>query len=76
MLSTKFKLRHNEAIKSLQFCKLARNPDTNAKEWMGRLRMSTTEFNYTEIDRQLKEQFIYGFNDSDRSIDIIRELTK
>ena len=74
--SNKLKLRCNEAIKLLQFCKLARKPDENAKEWMGRLRMPITECNYKEIVRQLKEQFILGSNNSAMSIKIIRELTK
>ena len=44
-LSNKFKLRYKETIKLLQFCKLARKPDENTEEWMGRLRMSATECN-------------------------------
>ena len=60
----------------LKFCKLARKQDKNAEELMGRLRMSATECNYKEIDRQLKEQFIHGLNGSDMSIKLIRELTK
>ena len=43
---------------------------------MGKLRIATTECNYKEIDRQLKEQFNHGLNDSDMSIQIIKELTK
>ena len=39
-----------------------------AGEWMGRVSMSTKECNYKEIDRQLKEQFTHGINDSDMSI--------
>ena len=31
---------------------------------MIRLRISATECNYSGIDRQLKEQFIYGLNDN------------
>ena len=59
----------------LPFCKLARKPDENAEEWMGRLRMSTTECNYKEIDKQLNEQCTHGLN-SDTSVEIRRELTK
>ena len=72
-LSKKFTLR---TIKSLQFHKLARKWDKNAEEWLGRLRMAATECNYKVIDRLLKEHFIHGFNNSDMSIEIIRELTK
>ena len=81
-LSNKFKLGYSETFKLLQFCKLARKPDENSEEWMGRLRMSATKCNYKEIDRQLEEQFIHGLNDSDISIEIyevyeiIREFTK
>ena len=48
-LSNEFKLRYNETIKSLQFCKLARKPDENVEEWMCRHRMSATECNYKEL---------------------------
>ena len=34
------------------------------------------ECNYTEIDRQLKEQSIHGLNDSGMLAEIFRELTK
>ena len=40
------------------------------------LRISATECNYKEIDRQLKEQFIHDLIDNDISIEIIRELMK
>ena len=63
-------------LKSLQFPKLARNPDENAEEWRGRLRMSAIECNYKEIDGQFKEQFIHDINISDMSIEITRKLTK
>ena len=74
-LSNESKPGYNETIKSLLFCKLARKLDKNAKEWRGILRMSATECNYKEIDRQLKEHFIHCLNDSDMSIKIIKELT-
>ena len=32
---------------------------------MGNLRIATTECNYKEINRHLKEQFKHGLNDSD-----------
>ena len=43
---------------------------------MGRLWLSAIECNYKELDRQLKEQFIHGLNDTDMLGEIIRELTK
>ena len=43
---------------------------------MGRLRLAAIECNYKEIDRQLKEQFIHGLNDTDMLAEIFRELTK
>ena len=75
-LSNKFQPRYNETIKSLQFHKLVRKPDENAKEWMSRLRTAAKECIYKEIDRQLKEHFIHCLYNSNMSIEIIRELTK
>ena len=43
---------------------------------MGKLRIAATECKYKEINRQLKEQFIHGLNDSDMSIEIIKKLVK
>ena len=43
---------------------------------MGRLWLSVIECNYKALDRQLKEQFIHGLNDTDMLGEIIRELTK
>ena len=43
---------------------------------MGRLWLSAVECNYRELDRQLKEQFIHGLNDTDMLGEIIQELTK
>ena len=47
-----------------------------AEEWMGRLWLAAVECNYKEIDRQLKEQFIHGLNDTQMLTEIINELTK
>ena len=43
---------------------------------MGRLQISAIEYNYQEIDRQLKEQFIHSLNETDMLGEIIGELTK
>ena len=43
---------------------------------MGKLWLSAIECNYKEIGRQLKEQFIHGFNDTEMLGEIIKELTK
>ena len=43
---------------------------------MGRIRVVAMECNYKELDRQLKDQFIHGFSDSDMLAEVIRELAK
>ena len=43
---------------------------------MGRLWLSVIECNHKEFNRQLKEQFIHGLNDTDMLGEIILELTK
>ena len=75
-LNRKFKPQDNKTIKSLQFCKLIRQSNESAEEWMGRLRKAVVKCSYKEIDRQLKEQFIHGLNDEEMLVEIIRELTK
>ena len=47
-------LRCNTTIKSLQFCKLVRQHNESADEWMSRFRILATECNYNDIDRLLK----------------------
>ena len=74
-LATKFKPQYNETIKSLQFRKLYRLEGDSVDEWMGRLHVAVAECNYRELDRQHKEQFIYGLNDKVMLDEIIRELT-
>ena len=74
--NNKFKPQFNETIKSLQSFKLIRQTKENAEEWMGRLRLAAVEYNYREVDRQLKQQFIHGLNDNDMLTEIIRKLTK
>ena len=49
-----FKPEFNETIKSLKFHKLSRKVKENTEEWMGRLRLAVVEYNYREVDRQLK----------------------
>ena len=75
-LNNTFKSQHNDIIKSLQFHKLSRQVNKSMEEWMGKLRITITECDYKEIDSQLKEQFIHWLNDSDISIQIIKELKK
>ena len=43
---------------------------------MGRLRISATEYNYIDIERQLKEQFTHGLNDNGMRVKIMTDLTK
>ena len=73
---SKFRPQFNETIKSPQFCKLSRQNGENAEEWMGTLWLSVIEYNYKELDKLLKEQFIHGPNDTDMLRQISRELTK
>ena len=74
-LATKFQLQFNETIKLLQFRKLCSSENESAEEWMGWLQMAAVECGYKEVDRQLKEQFIYRLNDKIMLDEIIRELT-
>ena len=74
MLAIKFKPQYNESIKSLNFRKLYQLDKENVEEWMGRLCVVAVEYNYREVDRQLKEQFICGFNDRCMLEEIIKEL--
>ena len=55
--------------------KLYRLDNENVDEWMGRLCVVAAEYNYRELDRQLKKQFIHGLNDKCMLDEIIRELT-
>ena len=43
---------------------------------MGSLWLLAIECYYKELDRQLKQQFIHGLNDTDMLREIIQELTK
>ena len=72
MVNRKLKMQYDETIKSLQFCKLIRQSDESAEEWISILRTAVVDCNYKEIDRQLKEQFIYGLNDEKILVEIIR----
>ena len=74
-LKNKCKPQYNETIKSLLFRKLCRYDDENVEEWMGRLHVAAVECNYQEVNRQLKEQFIYDLNDKGMLEEIIKELT-
>ena len=38
----------------------------------GRLRRAIVQCSYREVDKQLKEQFIHGLNDSEMLTEIIR----
>ena len=74
-LATKFWLQFNKTIKSLQIRRLCRSEKESAEEWMGWLWMAAVECGYKEVDRQLREQFIHGFNDKIMLVEIIIELT-
>ena len=64
MLANKFKSQYNEKIKSLQFRKLYWFENENVEEWMGKLHVAAVEYNYQEVDIQLKEQFIHSLNEN------------
>ena len=71
ILSNRFKPWYNEMIKSLQFHKLVRQQNESPEEWMGTVKISGTECNYNDLDRQLKQQFICALNDNNIMIEII-----
>ena len=74
VLKEKFRPQHNEMILSIQYCKLYRKVYESAEEWMGKLCIRATEYNYTEHDRKLKEQFINGIDNEEITKKIIKEL--
>ena len=46
LLSDKFKSKYNETILSLQYCKLLREQNEDAKGWIGYLRIKANEYGY------------------------------
>ena len=76
ILNKKFRSQYSETRKSLQLYNVARHHDKSLEEWMGRPRTEAVECNFGEVDRQLKEQFIHGVNDSDKPTETIRGPTK
>ena len=66
-LSEKFKSSKNETILSLHYCKLMRNTDDSAEEWMGRLRIKVT-------DKRLKEQVINDINDPTMRVNLVEMI--
>ena len=54
VLAENFRLKDNETKLSLIYCKLDKQGDDTANEWMGRLRIKATECKYKEMDRKLK----------------------
>ena len=74
MLTSKFRPQFSETIKSMQFRKICRNDGKNVEEWLERLTVTPIGCNYQEVDTQLKEQFIHGFNDKNMLEEIIKEL--
>ena len=76
IFNNRFKPQDNETIILLQFCKLVRQQNESAEEWVGRLRIIAVECYYKEINGQLKKQFIHRLNESEMLREIIREVTK
>ena len=60
VFSDKFKLQHNETILLLKCCKLVKEENENAEEWIGHIRHEVNECGCKEKYRRLKEQFIIG----------------
>ena len=54
-LNVQFKLQHNETVLLLHYCKLNRDENVKAEEWISHLRVKVNESNYKECDRQLTE---------------------
>ena len=46
--NNEFKAQYNETMKPLQFCKLGRQMNENAEEWISRLRLAAIECNYRD----------------------------
>ena len=70
----KFRLQHNEAIVSLQYCKLHRKENESMCKWLGRLCIKEEECSNKEPDRWLKEQFINTIDNKEIVQEIIKEL--
>ena len=58
--SEKFKAWHNETFLLLQYCKLKREQNENAKELMDCLRIKAKKCGYKVKDWRLKEKSING----------------
>ena len=71
----KCKPQHNETIVSLQYCKLAREQNENAKEWIGHLGKKLNEYGYKKRGLRQKEHIINGISDDDVMTEIIWELS-
>ena len=61
-------------MRQFYHCKLSRNNEKNAEEWMDHLRLKAKEVSYQEQNRQLKGKFINGINDDMITSEIIKEL--
>ena len=53
----------NQTVISLQFCYLKKCIDESLEEWKKRVTLEAEKCEYTEQDRQIKEQFIGGLDD-------------
>ena len=48
MLDEQFKLQYHKTVLSLQYCKILRDIEEIAEEWMGHLRLKVKECDYQE----------------------------
>ena len=56
------------------YCKLVREENGSAEEWMGHVRVKANEYEYKQRDRRLNEQLINRSNDDKMIIEVIKEL--
>ena len=74
VLKEKFRPQYKKTILLLQYSKLHREDNGSTQEWMGRLWIRATIFNYKEHDGMLKEQFINSIDNKEIMQEIIKEL--
>ena len=54
VLNDKFEPQHNKTMLLLQYCKIVREVQDKAEEWIGSLRVKATHWVYRERDGRLK----------------------
>ena len=72
VLNVKLKPQHNGM--TLQLCKLSKQNDETAEEWMGTLWNKVADCKYKENDRKLKQWIVKSINDEAMTSEIIKEM--